>query len=148
MHQLEQLGDLGGDLGLRPFADPEAEGHVLRHRHVSERSVVLEHEADVPLLGGQPGRVVALDLYGARVGELQAGDDAQQSGLAASARTEQGGQLAGGDVQVDVSEGDEVAETLADSRDLDAHSRSSLGRRLVTMISAITAIGARTKAAV
>ena len=121
MHQFEQLGDLGGDLLLRPLPDSEPEAHVLRHGHMPERGVVLEDEADVPLLRGQPGRVVALDLDGAGVGEFQTGDDPQQSGLPTAAWAQQGRQLAGGDVQIDVTEGDEVAETLADSGNLDTH---------------------------
>src|SRR3712207_8533768 len=48
-------------------------------------------------------------------------DDAQQGRLAAAARAEQRGQLPGRDREVDVLEGDEVAEALADAGDLDAH---------------------------
>ena len=43
---LEQLVDLARDLGLGALADRQAEGDVVAHRHVLERGVVLEDEAD------------------------------------------------------------------------------------------------------
>ena len=73
----EQLVDLRGDLGLRAFADAQPEGDVLAHRHVLERRVVLEHEADPAPLGGQQGGVLAGDDDAPRVGQLEAGDHAQ-----------------------------------------------------------------------
>ena len=68
VHQLEQLVDPGADLGLGPLADLEAERDVAATRHVLERGVVLEHEADVALLRRQVGGVDALDLDRAGVG--------------------------------------------------------------------------------
>ena len=89
---------------------------------------MLEHEADVAPLRRQVGGVGALDRDLALVGVVEAGDDAQQGGLAAAARAEQGGELAGGDADGHVVERDEVAEALADVRDLDAQREPSLGR--------------------
>ena len=117
-------------LGLGALADLQAEGDVLRHAHVLERGVVLEHEPDVALLRRQVGRLDALDADRAVVGRVQASDDAQQRGLAAAARSEQCGQLTGGDREGDALQGDEVAEALAHRVDLDAHQWSLLsGRR-------------------
>jgi len=59
--QLQQLHDPLADLRLRALADLQAEGHVAVHGHVLERRVVLEDEADVATLRGQPGRVDAGD---------------------------------------------------------------------------------------
>ena len=75
---------------------------------------MLEHEADVALLGRELGGVDALDLDRAGVGVLEPGDDAQQGRLAAAARAEQRGELPAGMLTDDVVEGDEVAEALAD----------------------------------
>jgi hypothetical protein len=47
MDELEQLGHPSAHLGLRPLANLQAEGDVLRHRHVFEGGVVLEDEAHV-----------------------------------------------------------------------------------------------------
>ena len=47
---LEQLVDAALDLGLGPLADRQAERDVVAHRHVLERRVVLEDEADAALL--------------------------------------------------------------------------------------------------
>ncbi|MNN17370.1 hypothetical protein D3C81_1305570 [compost metagenome] len=98
LHQFQQrlhlLADLRfrGPLGARLHA--QAEGHVLEHAHMLEQRVVLEHEAHLALAhmlvrGIAPGQH---DL--SRVGALQAGDDAQQRGLAATGRPQQRGQLA------------------------------------------------------
>jgi hypothetical protein len=46
---------------------------------------------------------------------LQAGDDAQQGGLAAARRAEEADELALGDIQLDVAQGGERSEVLADS---------------------------------
>jgi hypothetical protein len=48
---------------------------------------------------------------------LEAGDDAQQRGLAAARRAEQADELALGNRQADVAQRDEAAEVLRDSFD-------------------------------
>src|SRR5690606_13247619 len=124
VHELQQLVDASVDLVLGSFADLEAEGDVAEHREVLERGVVLEHEADVAVLGGEVGGVDAFDGDRTVVGVLEAGDDAQQRRLAAAAGAEQGGEPTGGDGDVDVVEGDEVTEALVDPLDFDAHERT------------------------
>src|SRR4029453_6581694 len=61
------------------------------HRHVLERGVVLEHEADPAALRGQVGGVAAVDLDAAGVEPLQTGDHPQQRRLAAAGGAQQGG---------------------------------------------------------
>ena len=114
VHELEQLLDPVRRSRPWALADLEPEGDVLGDRHVLEDRVVLEDEADVALLGRQVGGLGALDRDGAGVGGVQAGDDAQQRGLAATARPEQRGELPGGQGDGDVVERDEVSELLAD----------------------------------
>ena len=58
------------------------------------------------------------------VGVLEAGDDAQQRGLAAAGRAQQRDELARGELEADVVERDEVAERLADAADFNAHGAS------------------------
>ena len=74
---------------------------------------MLEHEADLALAHGLRGRVLAVEEDRALIGGLQAGDDAQQRGLARARRAEQRDQLAGGHVEAHVVERDEAAERLA-----------------------------------
>ena len=146
--ELEELIDLGLDLGLGLLADLQAEGDVAGNREMFEGGVVLEHEADVAALSGQVGRVMALDLDAAVVGALQAGDDAQQGRLATATWPEQRGEFAGRDAQIDVLKRDEVTELLVDAGDLNAHSSEpSLGRSMVTTTRAMTAMRTSTNAA-
>jgi hypothetical protein len=60
----------------------------------------------VPVLHDAPGAL-----------GLQAGDDAQQRGLAAARRAEEADELALADRQVDVAQGDESAEVLGNPLD-------------------------------
>ena len=81
LNEMQQLVDALADLRPRPPSHLESKGDVVAHRHVLERGVVLEDEADVALLRRErrcvlPGRE---DLAG--VGCLQPRDDAQQCRL-------------------------------------------------------------------
>ena len=109
LHQLEQLEHLAPDLlGGRPLRaplHPQPEGDVLEHGHVPEQRVVLEHEADLPLAHVAVGGILAVEQHGAAVGHLEPGDHAQQRGLAAPGRPEQGDQLAGREGQADIVQG-------------------------------------------
>ena len=122
-HQIEQFVDPRPDLGLGTAPDLEPEGHVPTHRQVAEGRVVLEAEADPPVAHRNGGHVLAVDLDGAGVGHLQAGDDPQQGGLAAAARSKQGGQGPLGDLEGHVVESDGVSEPLGDVSDADRHLR-------------------------
>ncbi|MNT13424.1 hypothetical protein D3C72_1483940 [compost metagenome] len=125
LHQLQQRTHLVADLrfarALGARLDAQAEGHVLEHAHMLEQRVVLEHKAHLALAhmlvrGIAPGQH---DL--ARIGALQAGDDAQQRGLAAAGRPQQRGQLAFVEIERDVVQRDKVAKALLYVLDLDAH---------------------------
>ncbi len=134
MNEGKKFVDTRSDLSFRSLADLESEGDVAAHRHVFERCIVLEDEADVALLRRQRRRVFAGDLDRSAVGLLETGDDAQQGRLATATGAEQCGQRTGRDVDGDIVQGDEVAETLDDVVDADAHQLCSSGRRtLITM---------------
>ena len=72
-----------------------AEGDVLGDREVREQGAVLEHHAHAPVLGlhPRPGPegLAAADAHAAAAGTLEAGDGAQQGGLAGAAGADQGG---------------------------------------------------------
>ena len=82
-HELEHrdYGRIDFRLGLAQHFEPE--GDVLADRHVWEQRVILEYGVHRPLVGGQPGNIFAVkeDLASGR--KVEAGDQAQESGLAA-----------------------------------------------------------------
>src|SRR6185503_21349593 len=121
LHEPEELVDLVADLVLWTLADLEAEGHVLAHGEVLEGRVMLEDEADPPLLRGETRRVLAEDEDVALVGLLEAGDHAEERRLAASARAEQGRQRAASNGNRDVVEGGELTEALGHPPDRYRH---------------------------
>ena len=82
---------------------------------------MLEDEADAPLPDRTVERILAVEQHHAAGRPFQAGDDAQQGGLARAGRPEQRHQLAGMDRQADVVERRELAEALRDVPDFDVH---------------------------
>ncbi|MNR17165.1 hypothetical protein D3C85_1338090 [compost metagenome] len=86
-----------------------------------EQRVMLEHEADIALAHVLRGGVLPAQHHLASIGALQAGDDAQQRGLAAARGAQQRGQLAFVEVERDVVQRDEIAEMLLYVPDLNAH---------------------------
>ena len=66
-HELERLGARVARARARgTFLTRQAIGHVLRHGHVGEERVVLEHGVDVALVGRHARDVDAVELEGAR----------------------------------------------------------------------------------
>src|SRR5690606_36456658 len=107
------------DLGARQAPHLQAEGDVLRHRHVREERIVLEHHAEVALLRRQ--HIDALPVDPDRpVGEReQAREAVERRGLAAARRPEQGDELARPDRQVEVGQRLSSPETASDSPQLE-----------------------------
>ena len=84
----------------------QREHDVLRRRHVRKQRVVLEHHADVALVGlaRAPDRVPSSSI--APLGRtLEAGDHHQRRGLAGAARAEEGDELAALDVDRNIVDG-------------------------------------------
>ena len=125
LHELQQVGDLVGDLvvrrAMRSRSHAEAERDVLEHRHVAEERVVLKHEPDAALARLPVRRVLAVEQHAALVGRFEPGNDAQQRRLAAARRAEQRHELARAHLEADVAQGREAAERLADVPDVYAH---------------------------
>ena len=129
LHQFQQLTDPGahrvaaGALTARQHAQPE--GDVVGHGQVAEQRVLLEYEAHFAAAHVQGGDVALVEQHPAPVRFFQAGDDAQQGGLAGAGRAQQTHQLALGHVQGNVIQCGEAAERLADAVNADAHVRVS-----------------------
>ena len=92
---------------LQPVFDILADGHMREER------VVLEHGRDRPVIGRQAAHVLAGDVQRRRLGpEFEAADDAEQRRLARAARSEHGDELAFGDRERDMVEGERPAVTV------------------------------------
>ena len=89
LDELEHLGDALLDLGVVDVRPAQAEGDVLVDRQVREQGVVLEDRVDVPLVGRQPGDVLALEFDQPRGRRLEPADHPQGGGLAAAGRPQQ-----------------------------------------------------------
>ena len=89
LHEFEQFFDFGADLffgrtfGLGQYG--QTEGDVVKHVHVAEEGVVLEHETDFALAHMLGGDVLAVKEDVAVIGVFQSGDDAQERGFPCSA---------------------------------------------------------------
>src|SRR4051812_5210121 len=126
MNELQQLVHALADALLRRLADRQREADVVAHRHVLERRVVLEHEADVALAGRLRCAVLARDQHPAAVRHVEPGDHPEQCRLTAAGRAEQGREGTGRDIERDVVDRDELAESPCHVLDGDAHATSPL----------------------
>ena len=103
LDEIQKLPHAAADLGFGwadvARLDAQPEGDVLKHGHVAEQSVVLEHETDLSFAHVLVRRVFAIEKDAAAVGILQAGDDAQERRLSATGRTEQGDEFATGKIE-------------------------------------------------
>jgi len=93
---------------------------------MAEQRIVLEDQADPPLLRAARAGILAGDHEPAGIGVFEPGDDAQQGRLAGTGRPQQGNELAGSDAEIDAVQGDEIAEALDDAFQLDAHRNRSM----------------------
>ena len=91
-----------------------------------KQRVGLEHHVDRPLIGRNAGHVLAVDEDAALGRRFEAGEHAQQRGLAAAGAAEQREEFALEDVERHIVDGDEVTELLGDVVDADER----LGRRV------------------
>ena len=125
LDEREHVGHPALDLGVLDVLAAKAEGDVLEDRQVREERVVLEDRVDVALVRRQPRHVLALELDqpGGRL--LEAADHPQRRRLAAAGRAEEAEELAVPDLEVDVVDGDRVAELLDDIDETDVDLRHS-----------------------
>src|SRR5678815_2998682 len=140
LDQREQLAHARVDLGLGALADAQRERDVLVDVEVAKQRVVLEHQADVALARRLRREVHAVEQRAAAVGALEAGQDAQQRGLARPRRAEQGDQPAARDLERDLVERIERSESLGETANFDhgASTRRAITRRATRLASAST----------
>jgi hypothetical protein len=116
------LRDPLGDLRLVGRALLEREADILGHGHVRKERVALKHHADAAPVGRHSHERRAVDVDLAARGVVEAGDHHQRGGLAGSARTQQGDELARLDREAHIIDRGHGAEALAD---LVEHDRGS-----------------------
>ncbi|MCY1411333.1 hypothetical protein D9M71_267170 [compost metagenome] len=121
LHQLEHLVDALVDLVLRQAVLLEAEGDVLRHAHVREQCVGLEHHVDRPLVGRHVGDVLAIEEDAPFGRPFEAGEHAQQGGFTGTGTAEQGEDLAFLDSQGHAVHSQRLVELLGDPVDFYQH---------------------------
>ncbi len=111
-----------GDFPLADAAHLQAEGHVGEGRHVRKQGVVLEHHRHVAGVHRRRGDVAPVQHDAAAIGRVDAGDGAQNGGLAAAGRTQQGEELTLRDRKVDALHGENGPERFFEAADLQRHS--------------------------
>ena len=119
VEQLQHLADPPPHLGPRHAAQAQAVADVAEHRHVRPERVGLEHHRDVALLRGEVRDIAAGEPDGAGRGLLEAGDGAQERGLAAAGRAEDRDELARRDGEVDAMQHRRRAVADVEVLDLD-----------------------------
>ncbi len=112
--ELEHLGNAARYLPRRMVAMAKPVADVLFDGHMREKSVVLEQQPDIALIGFQSGHRLAVDQDRAFVGPLESGDEPKNGGLAAAARSKQCDCFTWVHREGDITERDRFAEALAD----------------------------------
>ncbi len=109
---LDDVGALSGHL--------EREGDVVAHAHMRIERIGLEHHRQPPLRRADLRHVLAVDEHLARGHILQSRDETQKRGLAAARGTDEDGELAVLDVEIDAVDDIDGAEGLSDLLQLNA----------------------------
>src|SRR6185436_8532916 len=104
LHERERLLDAAADVVCAGALEPKAERDVLEDVEMREQRVVLEDRVHVSPVRGPTCDVPSLQNDAARVGLLEAADDAQGGRLAAAGRAEKSQELAGLDLEGDAFE--------------------------------------------
>jgi len=135
--QRQHFLDAVGDVVAVGALAAQAVGHVLGHRQVGKQRVRLEQDAVVARLRFGVRDVAPGQHDGAAVLALEAGDGAQQGGLAAARGAQQAHQLPGADVERDVRQRGVAAKALHQMPDREkcgiafGHGASGLGTKAV-----------------
>ena len=117
VHHLQQFVDALGLLFARRAADAQRVGDVVADRQMREQRQRLEHHAEIALVRRHRRDVLAVEHDRAAGRLFEAGDHAQQRGLAAAGRAEQADECAVRHGEVDRVDRREVAELLGDVLD-------------------------------
>ncbi len=106
----QHVGDLGPFVGPQGAGHPQPEPHVAGDVEVREEQRLLQHQPDRAALGRAAEHLDAVDAHTPGVGALQPREHPQRGALAAARGAQQGGEAAGLEVEVEVVDGDGLAE--------------------------------------
>src|SRR5688572_17698122 len=126
LHQLNQPIDRFSPLLARAMTNLQTVGDVFLDRHARKQRIRLEDDADAAFPCRQIGDILAVQNHAAFVRLFEAGDDAQNSRLAAARSAEQNQRLAFRNVEADVLKHTGLFEALAEAAHTGGHT-SSLG---------------------
>ena len=112
LHQLQSLGHPGADLILGNLSGLQAVGHIFADRQVGKNGVVLEHHADIPLMGGNVVDALFSEIEIAAFNGVKTGDHTQKCGLAAAGGAQKRKKLSLPDVQGNAVERGKIAVAL------------------------------------
>lgn len=90
LDQGQHLGHLRLDLLPGAFGDLQPESDIVPHRQVRKQRIALEDGVDLALVGRQVRHVLSAQQHPSGVRLFEPGQDPQERGLAAAARTQQG----------------------------------------------------------
>jgi hypothetical protein len=121
VHQAQHLFDAGVDFAGRQTVLLEAEGNVLRNRHVREQSVRLEHHVDRPLVRRHVSDVHAIEENPPIGRALEACEHAQQGRFAGTGTAEQSEDFALMNLKRDIVYCAGFVELLGDAVDFQQH---------------------------
>ena len=128
LHELQKLRDARRDRrprGTRASGtNSQTVADIVGDGHMFEERIVLKNHADMAVLHGQIGRVLAVEEDPAAIGRIEARDHPQQRRLAGARGSKQRDEFARLNVEADVAQGRKGAEILLDS--LDANGSSAL----------------------
>ena len=111
---------------LEQVADGAGVGHVRTNAHVREKRIVLEDEADAPLLRRQSAPRRAVERHASARRLQQTGDDAQHRRLARSRRPHERDGALDGERQLEVESAKRNAEVEEEASHLRVRSSSAL----------------------
>ena len=125
LDQTQQFQDPRPDLALaRPArARPrcQAEGDIVEDAQVAKQCIVLEDEADIALLDGEPEGILAAEHDTAIGRKIEAGQNAQERGLAGAGRPQKCDQFTGADLQGNPVQRSRQTELAFDILDRNVH---------------------------
>ncbi len=115
-HELEEFGGAGGGGGGVETVHATDEGEVLGCGEAAEEGEAFGDDADLAFdFDGVGGGVEAENLDGAGGGREEAGEHLDGGGFAGAVGAEEAEELAGGDGEIDVLNGGEIAETTGEA---------------------------------
>ena len=119
MHLRQGFGHPAADFVRRPARHFQREGDVVRHAQVREQCITLEHGMHRPAFRRRAHQILAIQQDLARIRQVEAGDHAQDGGLAAAGWAEQGEEFAALYAQADVMYRFQCTEAAGDVPELE-----------------------------